>query len=228
MNRAEDPQVEHGARWIGGADGRAIPGHAAKVVEEGKPVGGIKRGEEVGDGLSQLVLDVGRINAGAVGSKALVDIAHQIVFYVNQTWLIQTLCLDGIVDYLQTDMADDLIWRGRTCEKGKADLPARRIFSELIQEGVGLSLEILVGLGVEGDLDGALDLSSKYQTFVVDKQPSMPVSGEYYLRIHTRRSRLVAWVHRNYQLSYGSGLDRDNFIQRTTSSCLVMVRGRVR
>lgn len=166
MNRADDPQIEHGGRRVGGTNGRSVASHAAKVVKEGDPVGGVERSKEVGDGLCQFVLDVGRIDTGAGGSEALMDIAHQVVLYIGQARCVQTLCLDRIVDYLQADMADDLFGRRCAGKQSQADLPTRGIFAELVQEGVRLRLEILVGLRVEGDLDGALDLSRKHETLV--------------------------------------------------------------
>ena len=64
-------------------------------------------------------------------------------------------------------MAHYLVGGGVPDEEGQADLPAGSIIAQLVEEGVCLGLDVLVGLGVEGDLNGALDLEGTWRLEVV-------------------------------------------------------------
>jgi len=57
---------------------------------------------------------------------------------IAQALFIQLLGLDGIIDYLETDMTDDFRRRWRSSEKCETDLPTGRFCSKLVEEVIGL------------------------------------------------------------------------------------------
>jgi hypothetical protein len=75
-----------------------------------------------------------------------------------QGLLIQILVRNGIVYDLDRDKPHDLGGLGRPCKKREADLPARGVVAELVEEVKGLALEFLARGWVPGDLNRVLDL----------------------------------------------------------------------
>jgi hypothetical protein len=145
------------------ADARDVAvtlGEGQEVVDKRLPTFPIQKYKEVGQGLGELVLEMWGVDGilGGLAAIMLLDIAKQGLLEQAEPGAIKGLVLDGMVDDLETDEADDGgRWRV-SGEKTKADLPGLGVGSELVQEFEGLALEGLVGAGVPGDLDRIFNL----------------------------------------------------------------------
>lgn len=143
VDGGEDAEVEDDAGRIvaGGAVGGR--GEGVKVVNEVGPAVPVEEDEEVGQGLAELVLEVGLVQlvgggAAAVGPSRVLE---QSVFEVGEAGSVEALGVDGRVDDLEAHQAHDLgRARGLAHEEVEARLPGLGPATDLVEVVIGLGL----------------------------------------------------------------------------------------
>ena len=125
MDRVDDTEIEYDSQGIVSHRAlRPLVGQTQDVVEEILPAICIKGAKEVGNCLSDLILNVCCIwPRSFILPVRLSQVCHQAVLNISKSLEVHHSGLGGTTDYLQRNMSHNFRVRWRLCEDWKADLP---------------------------------------------------------------------------------------------------------
>ncbi len=164
VDRAHDAKVQHDAGEVVHLGAVGEVGDGQEVVDEGLPSFFVEEDEQVRQSLSELILQVGRVEL-VLGDTAVVrplDVFQERVLEEGDLRDIEYLGVEGVVDDFQRDMADYLGRSRGSCKETGTYLPSLGVGSELVDKFEGLALEVWVARWTPGDFNRVFDLCPRH------------------------------------------------------------------